>query len=51
MNSRSPILIRPCEGLEELDACVQLQIEVWGYGDRDVVPRRVFIVARRLAAR
>ena len=42
----SPILIRPCNGLEELDACVQLQIDVWGYGDRDVIPRRAFIVSQ-----
>jgi predicted GNAT superfamily acetyltransferase len=46
--SLDPILIRPCEGFEELSACVQLQVEVWGYGDRDVVPRRVFIVSKRI---
>jgi predicted GNAT superfamily acetyltransferase len=40
------IVIRPCQGLEELNACVQLQVEVWGYGDRDVVPRRVFVVGQ-----
>jgi predicted GNAT superfamily acetyltransferase len=44
----SPILIRPCRGMEELAACVELQIDVWGYGDRDVVPRRVFIVSQRI---
>ncbi len=44
----SSILIRPCQGFEELAACVQLQVDVWGYGDRDVVPRRVFIVAQRI---
>jgi predicted GNAT superfamily acetyltransferase len=43
-----PILIRPCEAFEELSACVQLQVEVWGYGDRDVVPRRVFIVSKKI---
>jgi predicted GNAT superfamily acetyltransferase len=42
------VLIRPCQGLEELGACVQLQGEVWGYGDRDVIPRRVFIVAQNI---
>jgi predicted GNAT superfamily acetyltransferase len=45
MNS---IVIRPCEGLEEFGACVQLQVDVWGYGDRDVIPRRVFVVANRI---
>jgi predicted GNAT superfamily acetyltransferase len=44
----SPILIRPCQGLEEFGACVQLQIDVWGYGDRDVIPRRVFIVSEKI---
>jgi predicted GNAT superfamily acetyltransferase len=44
----NPIVIRPCQGLEEFGACVQLQIDVWGYGDRDVIPRRVFVVARKI---
>jgi predicted GNAT superfamily acetyltransferase len=42
------ILIRPCQDLEELDACVQLQSDVWGWADRDLVPRRVFIVAQKI---
>ena len=42
------IVIRPCQGFEELSACVQLQIDVWGYGDRDVVPRRLFIVSQKI---
>jgi predicted GNAT superfamily acetyltransferase len=44
----SSISIRECEGLEEFAACVQLQIDVWGYGDRDVIPRRVFVVAKKI---
>jgi predicted GNAT superfamily acetyltransferase len=42
------IAIRQCEGFEELDACVQLQIETWGYADGDAIPRRAFTVARRI---
>jgi predicted GNAT superfamily acetyltransferase len=42
------IEVRPCQGFDELSACVQLQMDVWGYGDRDVVPRRVFIVSQRI---
>src|SRR5579883_1035478 len=42
------ILIRPCSGFEELDACVQLQIDVWGYSDGDVIPRRVFTVTQKI---
>jgi predicted GNAT superfamily acetyltransferase len=34
--------------MEEFGACVQLQIDVWGYGDRDVIPRRVFIVSHKI---
>jgi predicted GNAT superfamily acetyltransferase len=42
------LLIRPCQGLDELADCVELQVEVWGYGDRDVVPRRVFVVGQKI---
>jgi len=43
-----PILIRSCQGFDELDACVQLQIDTWGYSDGDVIPRRAFIVGQRI---
>jgi predicted GNAT superfamily acetyltransferase len=42
------IVMRECRGLEELEACVQLQIDVWGYADGDVIPRRVFLVAQKI---
>ena len=42
------IHIRSCRGLEELEACVQLQVDVWGYADGDVIPRRVFLVAQKI---
>jgi predicted GNAT superfamily acetyltransferase len=42
------LVIRPCQGLDEFGACVQLQVDVWGYGDRDVIPRRVFVVAKKI---
>jgi predicted GNAT superfamily acetyltransferase len=42
------VVIRACEGFEELDACVQLQIDVWGYSDGDVIPRRVFTVTQKI---
>jgi predicted GNAT superfamily acetyltransferase len=42
------IQVRSCEGFEDFDACVELQIETWGYADGDVIPRRVFTVARRI---
>jgi predicted GNAT superfamily acetyltransferase len=43
-----PITLRSCQGLDELGACVDLQIETWGYNDGDVIPRRLFTVAQRI---
>ena len=32
------ILIRECHGHDELEACVRLQVETWGYDQSDVIP-------------
>jgi predicted GNAT superfamily acetyltransferase len=40
--------VRSCEGFEELEACVALQIATWGYEEMDVVPRRTFTVAQHI---
>jgi predicted GNAT superfamily acetyltransferase len=42
------IIVRPCETFQELTACVDLQIEVWGYSDGDVIPKRAFIVTQKI---
>jgi predicted GNAT superfamily acetyltransferase len=42
------ILIRACEGHDELEACVQLQVETWGYDQTDVIPRKAFLVMQRI---
>ena len=42
------IVIRPCEGLEELRACVVLQREIWNFSDADLVPLRLFVVAEKV---
>lgn len=42
------ILIRDCTSLEDLEACVALQKEVWGFDDIDLVPSRVFLVASKI---
>ena len=42
------IEIRPCHGFAELEACVQLQVETWGYDPSDVVPRKAFRVAESI---
>jgi predicted GNAT superfamily acetyltransferase len=45
---RPNIHIRPLTTLEHFERCVVLQIDVWGYSDGDVIPRRVFVVAQRI---
>ncbi|MGA2218031.1 MAG: GNAT family N-acetyltransferase [Terracidiphilus sp.] len=42
------IVFRACSGFDELEACVRLQIEVWGYDEADVIPRRAFLVAEKI---
>src|ERR1035437_116761 len=42
------IEIRSCEGFDELEACVQLQIETWGYDESDVIPRKTFLIAQSI---
>lgn len=42
------VLIRHCKGLDEFNACVDLQQEVWGFSDRDLIPLRMFVVAEKV---
>jgi len=42
------IEIRACQGLGELEACVQLQLATWGYDLTDAVPRRLFLLAQKI---
>lgn len=42
------IVIRKCDGLEELRACVALQKEVWNFTDAELVPLRMFVVASKI---
>jgi predicted GNAT superfamily acetyltransferase len=42
------ILIRECKGHDELEACVQLQVETWGYDQADVIPRKAFLVMQKI---
>ena len=39
------IVVRKCSKLEEFDACVALQREVWGEADLEVEPTTMFVVA------
>jgi predicted GNAT superfamily acetyltransferase len=42
------IHIRPCNGFEEFEACVQLQIETWGYDESEMIPRKTFLLAQKI---
>jgi predicted GNAT superfamily acetyltransferase len=42
------IRLRSCEGFEEFEACVQLQIETWGYDESELIPRKSFLLAQKI---
>jgi predicted GNAT superfamily acetyltransferase len=42
------IIVRTCEGHEELEACVELQVETWGYDATDIIPRKAFLVMQKV---
>jgi len=45
---RAGIEVRLCRGLDELNACVALQKEVWNFSDYDLIPLRLFVVAEKI---
>jgi predicted GNAT superfamily acetyltransferase len=42
------IRFRSCEGFDEFDACVHLQIETWGYDESELIPRKTFLLAQKI---
>jgi predicted GNAT superfamily acetyltransferase len=46
--SSDSVVIRTCNGLDELRACVALQKEVWNFTDSELVPLRMFVVAEKV---
>src|SRR5271157_1463959 len=42
------IAIRSCSGFDELEACVQMEIETWGYDPSDVLPRKAFLLIQKI---
>jgi predicted GNAT superfamily acetyltransferase len=42
------IEIRNCAGFDELEACVQLEIDTWGYEQSEIIPRKGFYIAQRI---
>lgn len=46
--SSASIQIRHCHEVAEFQACVDLQREVWGFSDADLIPVRMFVVASKI---
>jgi predicted GNAT superfamily acetyltransferase len=44
----SSVLVRKCETLDEMRACVALQKEAWGMTDIELVPLRTFVVTEKI---
>lgn len=42
------IVVRSCEGFDELAACVELQVETWGIHASEVTPRKTFVLAQKI---
>ncbi len=42
------IRIRSCAGMGEMEACVDLQVETWGYDENDVISRKTFLLAQKI---
>jgi predicted GNAT superfamily acetyltransferase len=46
--SDEKVQLRNCTGVEEFRACVELQKEVWGFADNELVPLRIFSLAPKI---
>lgn len=46
--SAGAIVIRNCQGLDELRSCVALQKEIWNFSDSELIPLRMFVVAEKV---
>jgi predicted GNAT superfamily acetyltransferase len=46
--TQGEVAIRVCNTLREFEACVELQQDVWGFSDLDLIPLRMFSVASKI---
>ena len=44
----SDVVVRRCQGTDELQAAFDMQKEVWGFADVDMIPLRLFVVALKI---
>jgi predicted GNAT superfamily acetyltransferase len=45
--NQQPVTVRHCHSIEEFETMVDLEFEVWGFGERDVVPSQMYVVAAK----
>ncbi len=45
--SDQAITIRPCHSIQEFEQMVDLEFQVWGFRERDVVPSQMYVVAAK----
>ena len=43
LEARARYSVRPCRNIEEIEACVRLQQQIWGYADFELYPSRLFV--------
>jgi predicted GNAT superfamily acetyltransferase len=42
------VTIRSCHTIAEFEEMVELEVRVWGFGERDVVPSQMYVVAAKI---
>ena len=47
-HSGEELILRHCRGMDEFEACVELQRQTWGYPDLEMTPRKAFLLAQQL---
>lgn len=45
--AQQSVTVRACHTIEEFEAMVDLEFVVWGFGERDVVPSQMYVVASK----
>ncbi len=46
--SEDGIILRKCAGLAEFEQCMDLQRQVWGFEESELIPLRMFVVADKI---
>jgi predicted GNAT superfamily acetyltransferase len=47
-NNMAEVVIRECHGLDDFEACLEIQKRVWGHDEAGFIPSDMFIVAKKI---